>query len=76
MGVRVVSALKRNGLLMAIAALNTVLNAVLNLVLMRHYGVAGIALSTSIVYLVSCGLVFSSLRALLGREAARPSYGT
>jgi putative peptidoglycan lipid II flippase len=72
MGVRLVSALKRNGVLMTIAAVNTVLNAVLNLVLMRHYGVAGIALSTSIVYLVSCVLIFSSVYRLIGRQTGPP----
>ncbi len=71
MAVRLISALKRNGVLMAIAAVNTVLNAVLNWVLMKPYGVAGIALSTSIVYLVSCVLVFGSLYVLLGRRSAQ-----
>ncbi|HEV2382128.1 MAG TPA: lipid II flippase MurJ [Terriglobia bacterium] len=71
LGVRLVSALKRNGALMAITALNTVLNAVLNWVLMRRYGVAGIALSTSIVYLVSCALVFGLLYVLIGERLDR-----
>lgn len=70
MAVRLISALKRNGVLLGIAAVNTVLNAVLNWVLMRRYGVAGIALSTSIVYLVSCILVFSSLYVLIGSKSA------
>lgn len=70
MGVRVVSALKRNALLMTFAAASAVLNVVLNLVLMRRYGVAGIALSTSIVYLVSCSLIFGSLYLLIGRKVA------
>jgi putative peptidoglycan lipid II flippase len=73
MAVRLISALKRNGVLLAIAAVNTVLNAVLNWVLMWRYGVAGIALSTSIVYLVSCILVFSSLYVLLGHKSAQPA---
>ena len=71
MGVRVVSALKRNALLMTFAAVSAVLNVVLNLLLMRRYGVAGIALSTSIVYLVSCTLVFGSLYLLIARPPAR-----
>lgn len=74
MGVRVVSALKRNALLMTFAAVNAVLNVLLNFLLMRPYGVAGIALSTSIVYLVSCTLIFGSLRLLLGRKE-RSTYG-
>jgi putative peptidoglycan lipid II flippase len=75
MAVRLISALKRNGVLMAIAAVNTVLNAVLNWVLMWRYGVAGIALSTSIVYLVSCLLVFGSLYALIGRKSVHSAGG-
>ncbi|MGH7247019.1 MAG: murein biosynthesis integral membrane protein MurJ, partial [Pseudomonadota bacterium] len=70
LGVRLISALKRNAVLMTISAANTILNAALNWVLMKHYGVAGIALSTSIVYVVACGLVFFSLYTLLGRETA------
>ncbi len=71
MAVRLISALKRNGVLMLIAAVNTVLNAVLNWVLMKRYGVAGIALSTSIVYLVSCVLVFGSLYVLLRHKSTQ-----
>jgi putative peptidoglycan lipid II flippase len=73
MAVRLISALKRNGVLLGIAAVNTVLNAGLNWVLMWRYGVAGIALSTSIVYLVSCILVFSALHVLIGSKRAQPA---
>jgi len=72
MAVRLISALKRNGILMVIAAVNTVLNAVLNWLLMWRYGVAGIALSTSIVYLVSSMLVFGSLYVLIGKPGTGP----
>jgi len=51
--VRVISALGRNGVLMWGAVISLPLNAAMNLVLMQHFGVAGIALSTSVVYLVS-----------------------
>jgi len=61
LGVRLVSALKRNSLLMVIAGVNMVLNVIFNLILMRYLGVAGIALSTSFVYLVSCTLVYASI---------------
>jgi Na+-driven multidrug efflux pump len=54
--------------LMAITAWNTVLNALLNWVLMWRYGVAGIALSTSIVYLSSCALVFGLLAVVISRR--------
>jgi len=75
MAVRLISALKRNGVLMPIAAVNTLVNAILNWALMWRYGVAGIALSTSIVYLVSCALVFGSLYVLIGRKSAPSSTG-
>ncbi len=51
--VRVISALGRNTILMWGAVISLPLNAAMNLVLMQHFGVAGIALSTSVVYLVS-----------------------
>lgn len=51
--VRLISALGRNAILMWGAAISLPLNAAMNLVLMDYIGVAGIALSTSIVYLVS-----------------------
>ncbi|HEV2176386.1 MAG TPA: lipid II flippase MurJ [Terriglobia bacterium] len=67
LGVRLISALKRNAVLMTISAVNTMLNVALNWVLMKHYGVAGIALSTSIVYCVACALVFASIGAMMKR---------
>jgi putative peptidoglycan lipid II flippase len=75
LGVRLVSALKRNGVLMGIAAWNTTLNAVLNWVLMRRYGVAGIALSTSIVYVVSCSLIFFFTYMMIGRKSSQAGAG-
>lgn len=51
--VRVISSVKANYLLMQAASINFILNITLNYVLMRWLGVAGIALSTAIVYLAS-----------------------
>jgi putative peptidoglycan lipid II flippase len=51
--VRLVSALKANWVLMWGCVINFVVNVVLNYVLMQWLQVAGIALSTSLVYLVS-----------------------
>lgn len=51
--VRAISALQRNTLLMWGSAISLVLNVVMNLILMKYIGVAGIALSTAIVYLVA-----------------------
>jgi putative peptidoglycan lipid II flippase len=67
LGVRLISALKKNSVLMMIAGVNMVVNILLNLILMRYAGVAGIALSTSFVYLVSCALVYASIAKSLRR---------
>jgi putative peptidoglycan lipid II flippase len=76
LGVRLISALKRNSVLMVIAGVNLVLNIIFNLILMRYMGVAGIALSTSLVYLVSCALVYASIARSLGRLGAlEETYG-
>jgi len=61
LGIRLISALKRNSVLAVIAGVNMALNLMLNLILMKYAGVAGIALSTSCVFLVSWVLVFSSI---------------
>jgi putative peptidoglycan lipid II flippase len=54
--VKFLSAVRRNDLLMFVAGINLILDVVLNLVFMRFWGVAGIALSTSVVYI--CSLLF------------------
>jgi putative peptidoglycan lipid II flippase len=48
-----ISAVRRNSVLMYVSALALVLDVILNLALMRRWGVTGIALSTSIVCMVS-----------------------
>jgi putative peptidoglycan lipid II flippase len=68
LGVRFISALKRNWVLMVIAGVNMIDNIVFNLILMRYLGVAGIALSTSFVYLISCTLVYASIAKSLWRR--------
>jgi putative peptidoglycan lipid II flippase len=52
--VRLISALQANRLLTIGSAINLVVNIGLNVLFMRRYGVAGIALSTAVVYAVSC----------------------
>ncbi len=47
---RLLVAMKRNDLIMLGAMLNLVLDVVLNIICMRYFGVAGIALSTSLFY--------------------------
>jgi putative peptidoglycan lipid II flippase len=68
--VRFISAVRRNDLLMYVAGFNLVVNVVLNLALMRLWGVAGIALSTSLVYLFSAALLAAISVRLLGQERA------
>ncbi len=63
--VRLISALQKNHFLFWGAGINLGLNIVLNFVFMRWIGVAGIALSTAVVYLVSCGYLRYYLHYLL-----------
>jgi putative peptidoglycan lipid II flippase len=51
--IRFISSVRRNDVLMYASAINLVLDVVLNLALMRVWNVAGIAVSTSIVYVIS-----------------------
>lgn len=67
LGVRLISALKANRLLLYITVVTFTVNILLNLLLSHWFGVAGIALSTSGVYLVSYALVMIALRWRLGR---------
>lgn len=81
--VRFLSAARRNELLLYGAGMSLVLDVVLNLVFMRYWGVAGIGLSTSIVYMCSFFyLMLSSLKLLSESQelpgargiATNPSY--
>ncbi len=63
--VRLASSLQKNHILLVGAAVTLPLNVALNLVLMRWLGVAGIALSTSMVFLVSCCYLVLSVRRAL-----------
>lgn len=68
LGVRLLSALIKNQILMGISAVNLVTNIVGNCVFVRYMGVAGISLSTSIVYAISMFLIFLSLFKQLRKE--------
>jgi putative peptidoglycan lipid II flippase len=75
-GARLLSALGRNRVLMLIAGVNLLVNAAGNLVLMRTFGLAGIALATSVTYLISFAAITVAVQRELGRRAlavARPS---
>jgi putative peptidoglycan lipid II flippase len=68
LGVRLLNALGMSRSILLICAANLVVNVLGNLFLMRWIGVAGIALSTSLVYLVSCAQVFWVIRRELNRR--------
>jgi len=71
--VRLASSLQRNQILLWGAAITLPLNVVLNFILMRWLGVGGIALSTSLVFLVSCCYLMVSVhRALRVAEQHHP----
>lgn len=58
LGVRLLSAIEKNRAIMWINFVNMLINIIGNYLLMRVFGVAGIALSTSIVYLFSTSCIF------------------
>jgi putative peptidoglycan lipid II flippase len=73
--VRLLSSLNRNDLLAYGAVMNACLNVLFNFILMRRFGVAGIALSTSLVYLISCMFLgFWALKLLRKEESAGSLY--
>jgi putative peptidoglycan lipid II flippase len=68
--VRFLSAARRNDVLMYGAIVSVVLDVVLNLIFMHYWGVSGIALSTSAVYLFSFLFVVGCSLRLLGKSLA------
>jgi putative peptidoglycan lipid II flippase len=70
LGVRLVSALGKNRILLVFTVVTGVLNAVANYLFMQRWGVAGIALSTSLVFFTSFVMIWITTRALLVRELA------
>jgi putative peptidoglycan lipid II flippase len=74
--VQFLSSIRRNDILMYCAAMNLVLDIVLNLVLMKIWGVAGIALSTSLVYIASFLFVSTFSLRLLARRRISTSLVT
>ncbi len=70
--VRLISALKANQLFMWGNAINLSICVLLTYVLMQQFGVAGIALANSLMYLISAGyLAFFSLRLLKNQTIER-----
>lgn len=72
LAVRMIAALKKTVVLVWGALISLALNVILNYLFMQIWGVAGIALSTSVVYAVSmCYLLFMSKRFIDGVLKAR-----
>ncbi|HEU5439204.1 MAG TPA: murein biosynthesis integral membrane protein MurJ [Ktedonobacterales bacterium] len=60
------NALQRNDLLMRVAVYTMVTNAALDVLLAHFYGLPGIALATSVTYLLTATLMLAILRGLIG----------
>ena len=69
--VRLIGAMQSNVLLVFSSAASLILNAVLNWILSVYLGVAGIALATTIVYIVACGFLWSAALVTLNRLSTR-----
>ena len=68
--VRLLSALRGNHILLGGTVISFLLNIVLDVALLRVFGIAGIALSTSLVYLASCAFLGLMLRRRLRAVSA------
>ena len=68
--VRLISALKANYVLMWGTFISVIINVAMNYFGMIYLGVAGIALSTSIVYMVAFIYLFSMLHRIIKRQAS------
>jgi len=74
--VRLASSLQRNKIVLMGAMITLPLNIVLNLVLMRFLGVGGIALATSLVFVVSCLYLALAVRRGLSLEEGKTALTT
>jgi len=72
-GTKILSSLCRNHIIMYSALFNLVFNLILNLILMHYLGIAGIALSTSIVYVISCCYIYIIIKHVLKKTSAQQS---
>jgi putative peptidoglycan lipid II flippase len=67
---RFVLAMRRTDLVLYCGVINLILDVVLDLVLMRYLGVAGLALATSLWTVSTCGFFWFCARRLLARAEA------
>ncbi len=68
LGVRLLSALIKNQVLMVIGGINLCVNILGNYILMQYWGVSGISLSTSIVQVISVLMIYIALTRQLNRR--------
>jgi putative peptidoglycan lipid II flippase len=61
LAIRMLSCLSLNQAVAVVALMNFVVNAVMDVIFVKHFGVAGIALSSAVVYALSCLAVFVAL---------------
>ena len=71
--VRFLSSIRRNDLLMYASAVNLAIDVTMNLILMKPLGVAGIALSTSLVYMGSLTFVAVATVRILRNDRFLPA---
>jgi putative peptidoglycan lipid II flippase len=70
LGARLLSALDGNQIVLRIGALNLAVNVTGNLLLMQWFGVQGIAMATSLMYLIAAVVTFLAVRRRLSEAAA------
>jgi putative peptidoglycan lipid II flippase len=58
-GIRLLSSLSKNRVLMVMSAINLGVDIVLNAILSKYWGVVGIAMSTSLVHLISVVMMYT-----------------
>jgi putative peptidoglycan lipid II flippase len=70
-GVRTLSALRRNQVAAIISVFIVVVNLIADLAFLRLFGVPGIALATSLTYVGSCAAIFVAVNRILRHEEQR-----
>jgi putative peptidoglycan lipid II flippase len=68
--VRFISAIKRHDLLLYGSAINLTVNIVLNLTFVKRWGVAGIALASSMVFIVSFAFLTIAIMLILAKKSS------
>jgi putative peptidoglycan lipid II flippase len=71
--VRLISAMKRNDLLLYGAGINLTFDVIFNLICMKYWGISGIALATSFYYIVSCTYIVIAAQRILANAGMQPA---